>query len=201
MQTLPKGERTRLQIIEVATDLIFETGFYNITLAQIAKAIGITQQAIYKHFDSMDAIIIEACLHWVNEAQVYIDSHGRDLASTPEQLRSMVEANMRYSHRNRKKDALLLGLYYYALSSPHAMTAYRAIKNGGIHRIHRLIVQGNRELCWQAKDPLEKAWTVHSILVGEIIKMIVEPQEKKLDARIEWVNREIMTVLSPLSKT
>lgn len=193
---LSKGERTRIRIIEAATDLFFKQGFYQITLSQIAGTVGLTQQAIYRYFDSMDDIIVAACLHWVKEAQGYIDTGALELKSAKEQLRLMVEANFAYSMKNRKKDALLLGLYYHALGSTEVMRVYQKIKNDGVHRIHVLIAQGNREKCWSVKDPHAKAFTIHSLLVGEIVKMIIEPTEKTLESRTQRTFQEIMLLLN-----
>ena len=196
MKNLTKGEKTRIHIIEAATEILFERGFYQITLSQIAKSIGLTQQSIYKYFDSMDSIIIESCIHWVKEAHDEIDQEGFGLLSAGEQLQAMVRSNLKYSQKNRKKDALLIGLYYYALSSSEAMAAHQKIKNDGIRRLHRLIVQGNRESCWDVKDPQVKANSIHSLLVGEVFKMIIEPSELKLESRIKNALDEIANLLS-----
>ncbi|MBL7542754.1 MAG: TetR/AcrR family transcriptional regulator [Bdellovibrionaceae bacterium] len=196
MRKVSKGENTRLFILKAFTDLVFAKGFYSITLNDISNKVGISQQGIYKHFKSMNYIITSACLHWVQEAQAAIDGHSNSLLSAKIQLVSMVEQNMQYSYKNRKKDALLIGLYYYAMTSRSAMEVYQKIKNDGTLRIHALIAQGNRENSWNIKNPKEKAITIHSLLVGEIFKMIIEPTEQDIDSRIKKTTHEILLLLS-----
>ncbi len=51
--------RTRDQILEQALKLFSEKGIKETTIRDIAKAVGITEGAIYRHFDSKDQIVYE----------------------------------------------------------------------------------------------------------------------------------------------
>ena len=45
------------QILDAAADLFLERGFYNVTLDDIGKQVGITGPAIYRHFSSKDELL------------------------------------------------------------------------------------------------------------------------------------------------
>jgi AcrR family transcriptional regulator len=191
-----KGEKTRLRILEMATELFYEFGIQNVTCAQIATAAGISQPAIYNHFENLHSIAIEAVRHWVQEAQQVIDSRVFEKTSADHQLMSMLEENFRYSANNRKKDALLFALLHYGLNSTEAMKLYIALTNAGIARIETLLDRGNRDRSWQIADPKEMAVLIHSLLLGEILKLIMQPAERDLEDRIELTNRTVRRILS-----
>lgn len=47
-----KGEERKKQILRVALGLFAENGYYKTTTASIAKAAGVTEPVLYRHFDS-----------------------------------------------------------------------------------------------------------------------------------------------------
>ena len=55
-------ERTvdrRSQILDVAARLFAERGFHGVSVGDIGKAVGVSGPALYKHFDSKDAVLAE----------------------------------------------------------------------------------------------------------------------------------------------
>ena len=54
----PKVER-RDQILDVAARLFAERGFHGVSVGDIGKAVGVSGPALYKHFDSKDAVLAE----------------------------------------------------------------------------------------------------------------------------------------------
>ncbi len=55
-------ERTvdrRSQILDVAAGLFAERGFHGVSVGDIGKAVGVSGPALYKHFDSKDAVLAE----------------------------------------------------------------------------------------------------------------------------------------------
>jgi AcrR family transcriptional regulator len=49
----------REQILEVAARLFAERGFHGVSVGDIGKAVGVSGPALYKHFDSKDAVLAE----------------------------------------------------------------------------------------------------------------------------------------------
>ena len=53
-----QAERTRRQILDAAIPLLAGRGFTSTTMAQLARAIGMTPGALYWHFDSKEDLLI-----------------------------------------------------------------------------------------------------------------------------------------------
>ncbi|HTX49624.1 MAG TPA: helix-turn-helix domain-containing protein [Caulobacteraceae bacterium] len=57
--TTERGDATRTRILAAAERLYAERGFSGVSMPVLAKAAGITAGAIYKHFDSKEALFFE----------------------------------------------------------------------------------------------------------------------------------------------
>lgn len=189
-----KGLATKVKIIEAATSLIFKEGLYNVTYAQIANQIGLTQAAIYKHFSDMDDLILQSCLYWFEIAAKHIHAKAA-FQPAANHLKSYVAENMKFTSTHRPQDALLLGLYYHSVHSPKLMKAYREMKQGALNRLQELLQRGNLERAWKVSNVEKKALTIHSLMIGEIIKLIIEPQSEKLDQRIQRITDDLFLFL------
>ena len=55
-QRLSTEERQQ-EILDAALEIIFKEGFYNLTMRNIAREIGISEAAIYRHFRSKEEIV------------------------------------------------------------------------------------------------------------------------------------------------
>ena len=49
----------REQILDVAARLFAERGFHGVSVGDIGRAVGVTGPALYKHFDSKDAVLAQ----------------------------------------------------------------------------------------------------------------------------------------------
>ena len=49
----------RQQILDVAAGLFAQRGFHGVSVGDIGKAVGVSGPALYKHFDSKDAVLAE----------------------------------------------------------------------------------------------------------------------------------------------
>ena len=54
----PRGE-TRARVVEACTELIRAEGTASLTTERVAREVGISQPGFYKHFDSLDALVLE----------------------------------------------------------------------------------------------------------------------------------------------
>ena len=52
------GEHRRSEILETARDLIFNEGFSNFTIREVAGRVGISEAAIYRHFASKEELLL-----------------------------------------------------------------------------------------------------------------------------------------------
>jgi AcrR family transcriptional regulator len=76
----------RQQILDVAAGLFAQRGFHGVSVGDIGKAVGVSGPALYKHFDSKDAVLAEM------------------LVAISERL--LAEGQQRVGHANGPDDAL-----------------------------------------------------------------------------------------------
>ncbi|MEX2598856.1 MAG: helix-turn-helix domain-containing protein, partial [Dehalococcoidia bacterium] len=58
-----KSERTRNKILEAALRLLTERGFYGVGMEEVARAAGISRQALYLHFASKSDLLVAVAEH------------------------------------------------------------------------------------------------------------------------------------------
>lgn len=55
------AEDTRAQLIRAARDLFLEGGVANFSLREVARRVGVSAAAVYRHFDGKEALVTAAC--------------------------------------------------------------------------------------------------------------------------------------------
>ena len=62
------------QIVEASIDLISEKGIQGLTIKNLSKKIGVTEGAIYRHFESKMDILLSILLSFQSEARVLLNN-------------------------------------------------------------------------------------------------------------------------------
>jgi AcrR family transcriptional regulator len=78
----------RQQILDIAAELFAARGFHGVSVAELGSACGISGPALYKHFESKDAMLAEM-LVTISEALL---SEGRSRVAHAEDSRQALEA-------------------------------------------------------------------------------------------------------------
>lgn len=193
---LTKGQQTRIRIISSATDLFLTVGLYNVTFAQIAKKSKLSQPAIYKHFQNMDELFLESCRFWINESLKYINENADSLESAHLQMQQYLDRHFIYSVKHRSHDALLFGLYYYSIRSKKMHVLYSEVKDRSLQKLTWIINFGNIDGSWKMDDAKGLAETIHSILVGEVIKLLIDPSEAASENAQERISKYFKKLIS-----
>ena len=192
---ISKGQITRNRIIAVATDLFMSEGLYNVTFQQIANGAEVTQPAIYRHFKDMDDLILESCKHWITEFKEYKTEPVEELLLANLQLKQFLDRHLIYASKNRAQDGLLFGLYYYSMRSKKMLEFYKEVKLRAMNRIKLILLQGNVDGSWKIADIESIANTIHSLIVGEIIKILIEPRLESQQERTARVYAHVLLLL------
>lgn len=69
-----KGEQTRKKLLAGVVELAAEHGLQGVTAGQLSKRVGVSKSAIFHHFDSIDALSIEAMRGWFDESMQALDA-------------------------------------------------------------------------------------------------------------------------------
>jgi TetR/AcrR family transcriptional regulator, transcriptional repressor for nem operon len=74
-----QAEKNRRRIVDVADAAFRRSGTRAVTIAEVMTQAGMTQGGFYKHFQSKDALVAEACMSAFNRsAQIWKDKGHQD---------------------------------------------------------------------------------------------------------------------------
>ena len=85
-------EQTEYRLLNVAAELFSAQGYAGVSMRDIARAMGITQAAIYHHFPSKDALYIAAITFVFEQHTLEISEQMSAIDSPSRQLELMVSA-------------------------------------------------------------------------------------------------------------
>ncbi|MEZ0324183.1 MAG: TetR/AcrR family transcriptional regulator [Hydrogenothermaceae bacterium] len=85
---------TKEKIIRAGAQIIFEEGLRKFTAKNIGNKIGITDAAIYKHFPSLDTIIVEIINRYIGKCSQSVDRAMAMNLSTEETLKQVMREHI-----------------------------------------------------------------------------------------------------------
>ena len=92
MPRLPAAER-RAQLLETAAELFAEHGYARATTSQLAKAAGVTEPIIYRHFGSKRDLFIALVRRTSEETIEFWEQRLAEAASPADRLSMLVDGN------------------------------------------------------------------------------------------------------------
>ncbi len=166
---LPAEER-RAVTVETVIELAAEQNPSVITTAAIAKRMGLTQGALFRHFPNKDAIL-KAVMEWVAERLLSrVDKAVEGVSSPLAALEAMFMAHVAFVSEHPGIPRLLFGELQRAEVSPAKRMAQTLIQRYG-ERLHKLIEEG------KAQGELDAALNVEAaagLFIGTIQGLVMQ---------------------------
>lgn len=127
------GSRSRLRLVEAASDLLADEGYQAITARRIADRAGLKPQLVHYYFRSMEELVVAV---YRRSSASYFHLHDRALSS-PQPLRALWELNSSMPEARRMTEYIALGKIHPALSAEMRRTGenYRRLQIEAIERI------------------------------------------------------------------
>ena len=178
---LPADER-RAVTVEAVIALAAEQNPGEITTAAIAKHMGLTQGALFRHFPSKDAIL-QAVMEWVAERLLArVDQAAQAAASPLAALESMFMAHIDFVAQHPGVPRMLFGELQRAVDTPAKRMARTLIDRYG-KRLSALIEQGKErgELA-QEVDTAAAATLFIGTIQGLIMQSLLAGNTKRMRA-------------------
>ncbi|MBZ0316657.1 MAG: TetR/AcrR family transcriptional regulator [Anaerolineae bacterium] len=70
-----RAKRQReIEILKVASDLMYERGFINFNMDELAEAVGVSKPTLYQHFASKDELLVRVVLQGHEEIEALFDA-------------------------------------------------------------------------------------------------------------------------------
>lgn len=182
----PKND-TKLDIIETALKLFHQNGAQWVSFKMIADKVGISQPAIYKHYQDKDDLLKACILYSAQSGREIIDSQVNLRTSTQDKLKAYLEGNLMWIYLKPQEGAIVLSMYYYALNHRPLYELMEMIHSQSIQRLCVHIESGVKEKRWKVKDAGFLARGIHDLLLGEMIKTVHAPKEMSLNERVDFL--------------
>ena len=158
------GEERRRQIIEVATTLFSRKGFRGTTTREIARAVGVSEAMLFKHFatkEELYAAIIEAKAHVERLMDTVVEAAER--GNDAEVLRTLAREMIA---RTRTEPALMRLTLFSALEG-HALSdmMFRSRVQQLDDFLSRYIARRIAAGAFRDVDPMQAAWNFMGMVV------------------------------------
>jgi len=185
---LPADER-RAATVETVIELAGEQNPSDITTSAIAKRMGLTQGALFRHFPTKDAIL-KAVMEWVAERLLTRVDKAVQTASTPlAQLEAMFMAHVEFVAEHPGVPRMLFGELQRAEETPAKRMVQTLIRRYS-DRLSRLIEQGKASGEVDSQVDTEAAG---SLFVGTIQGLVMQ---SLLAGDVERIQRDATRVFA-----
>jgi len=153
----PKLDRKtrRKQIIEISLEIIKGGGIQKLTIKEISKQIGISEQAIYRHFDNKLEILISIIQYFNHKLRNSFEPTQGTVKVT-DQIRNLTLSHMELLDRHPAMAVVIFGEEIFQNESSLANEVKNAL-NKRIGHITKLIKQG------QAAGEIKKTYAAENL--------------------------------------
>ena len=173
MVTHPKhlpAEERRAVTVEAVVELAAQQNPSEITTAAIAKHMGVTQGALFKHFPTKEAIL-QAVMEWVAERLLdRMEMAARSASSPIAAIEAMFMANVEFVAEHPGVPRMLFGELQRAQQTAPKRMAQTLIRRYG-ERLHALLEQGKAAGELTATLDTEAAAT---LLIGMVQGLVMQ---------------------------
>ena len=137
-------EQRQEQITQAALDLINDKGVSGLSIAGIARRVGIVPSALYRHFSSKDAVI-DAVLDLIRQRLLDNVAHVRQQTNVPlEQLRLLLIRHAFLLDENRAIPSVVFSEAVYT-GAPERKTRVAGIITDYLKEIQAIIALGQQD--------------------------------------------------------
>ena len=104
---------TRLKLMQTATELIWESNYDNVGIADICKKAGVTKGAFYHHFTSKADLFASACAYEWDQMRPLLDEGLSPRYTALQQVENVIELTLRKQQRKLGKEQKICGCPFF----------------------------------------------------------------------------------------
>ena len=116
------------QIIEFSLDLIKEGGIQNLTMKNIAKKVGISEQAIYRHFRSKQDILCSIINYFNDHFKSVFESVSK-IPTVEKRMQAFIDGHLSYFQANPATAAVIFSEEIFQYDSKLAQKVNNLVKS------------------------------------------------------------------------
>lgn len=164
------AEKRRLVIVETVIELAGEQNPSEITTAAIAKRMGLTQGALFRHFPNKESIL-QAVMEWVSEQLLSrIEKASKAKSSPLDALESMFMAHVEFINKHPGISRMLFSELQRSGKTVPKQMAQTLINRYGEY-LNRLFEQG--KICGEIDEKLDNE-AASTLFIGTIQGLVMQ---------------------------
>jgi len=155
------------QIIESSMEIIQQRGIQNLTIKEISKKIGISEQAIYRHFKNKLAILL-ALIEYFNENLKNSFNHNTNEIPPLKKIQQLTKAHMDYLQSNPSTAAIIFSEEIFK-NDDHLKEIIVRIMNINEKTVENIILSGQNTA--EIRDDIDEK-TMALVVMGALRLMV-----------------------------
>src|SRR5688572_10675463 len=104
---------TKLKLMQTATELIWESNYDNVGIADICKKAGVTKGAFYHHFTSKADLFASACAYEWEKMRPLMDEGLSPRYTALQHVENIIETTLRTQQRAHSKEQKICGCPFF----------------------------------------------------------------------------------------
>lgn len=193
---MTKGLKTKTKLIKAAIDLFYKKGIHWVSFQQIGTKVGLSQPALYKHFQDKDELIKECALYAAESGRQHIDDNIDTASSARDQIFAYLEGNLKWFCGHPKEGTIFMSIYYFGFNNKSIQELLHTIHEQSVERLSKRLAVGVDAGLWKIEDLFATARIIHDILIGEVFKAIHKPDEMSVEDRVQLIWKAVERLLS-----
>ena len=131
------------QILEISLELIKEGGIQNLTMKKISQKVGISEQAIYRHYENKFAILC-SIINYFNEHFANVYNQISEIKDTAGRIERMIDIHLEYFEDNPATAAVIFSEEIFQNDSKLSQEV-RKLVNWRIRAVTEMMKNGQKQ--------------------------------------------------------
>ncbi len=182
---------TREKFHMVALYAYMVKGAHNTTFQSLADQLGISQAALYKYYRSKDELMVAAIGYAGEKGRQYLSQGENHNDTALNRFKYHIKRNIDFCIEDRLHSIGIITMSYFANCVPEVKKLHEDINLIRIERIKNYLNQARHEKSINIVNVNEVAETIHTLLLGEMIKTYLWPEEKNSELRTKQLWKTI----------
>lgn len=168
---------TREKIILASAQIIVEEGLRKFTAKNIGDRVGITDAAIYKHFPSLDSIVIEIINRYISRCSQSVERALELGLSTEETLKQVMREHIAVLEETRGAVPILCFEFSRSGNKKFFDILHSFVENYK-NKLSQILLKGQQEgLIRQDIEPTETAMLFVGLIQAKVFAYVMERRE------------------------
>lgn len=186
-----------MEIVRATISLISDEGVQNFSIRKLAKLVGVTEPAIYRHFESKDDLMIKLASYIARNWHEMMRQLPIQKETVVEQVRIMFREVMGYLDANREFTKTLFSADLFSTESRMTKILLE-LKNEGLTAFRELLTAG--QSVGELRADLEAA-SVARIFFGSVWYLVTDWLSRQFRGELlsEWgeIWKSLVVLLAP----